>query len=55
MAAWGAWYGTLDDAVLDGGAPIGVMSTIAPDGSVTPGGGAQSRTQSRTGLHDHHG
>ncbi len=40
MAAWGAWYGTLGDAVVDPGAPIGASSTIAPDGAVTPGGGA---------------
>ncbi len=37
MAAWGAWFGQLGDAVVDGGNPIGAASTIAPDGSVTDG------------------
>ncbi|MEM9565249.1 MAG: YciI family protein [Actinomycetota bacterium] len=37
MAAWGAWFGQLGDAVVDGGNPIGAASTIAPDGTVTEG------------------
>lgn len=37
MAAWGAWFGQLGDAVADGGAPIGAASTIAPDGSTSDG------------------
>lgn len=40
MAQWGVWYGGLGDAVLDMGAPIAGASTIAADGSVTAGGGA---------------
>lgn len=37
MAAWGAWFGSLGGAVVDGGAPFGAGAAV--------GGGA-----SRTGL-----
>jgi hypothetical protein len=37
MAAWGAWFGSLGAAVLDGGAPFGASAAV--------GGGA-----SRSGL-----
>jgi hypothetical protein len=40
MAAWGAWFGELGDAVVDGGNPTGQSKTIASDGSITDGGGA---------------
>jgi hypothetical protein len=40
MDAWGAWFGTLGAAVIDGGNPVGASSTIHADGSVTAGGGA---------------
>ena len=40
MAAWGAWFETLGPAVLDGGNPFGPAKTVASDGSVTDGGGA---------------
>ena len=40
MAAWGAWFGSLGDAVLDGGNPVGRSKTLAADGSATDGGGA---------------
>ncbi len=36
MQEWGAWYGTMGDAVVDGGAPFGPSSAIGPDGSATP-------------------
>jgi hypothetical protein len=39
MDAWVSWFGTLGDAVVDGGNPIGAAKTIAADGSVTDGGG----------------
>jgi autotransporter-associated beta strand protein len=39
MAAWGAWYGTLGDAVVDPGNATGSAKTISPDGTVTVGGG----------------
>lgn len=35
MAAWGAWYEQLGEAVVDGGAPLGETKSIRPDGSVS--------------------
>ena len=40
MDAWGAWYGSLGAAVIDGGNPVGNSSTVMPDGSLSPTGGA---------------
>ena len=40
MEAWGQWFGSLGDAVVDGGAPVGAATTIAADGSTSSGGGA---------------
>jgi len=37
---WGAWFGTMGAAVIDGGNPVGMSSTVSPDGSVTDNGGA---------------
>lgn len=39
MEQWTAWYGSLGAAVLDPGNPIGGAMTVAPDGSVSAGGG----------------
>ncbi len=36
MEAWGAWFGSLGDAVIDGGNPFG-SGKIVTDGSVTDG------------------
>lgn len=41
MAAWGAWFGTLGAALVDGGNPFGPSRTLHPDGSTTDGGGAE--------------
>lgn len=38
MAAWGAWFGELGDAVVDAGNPFGPSASVAHDGSVTDGG-----------------
>jgi hypothetical protein len=38
MDAWMAWFGTLGDAVVDGGNPFGAAVAIAPGGGVTDGG-----------------
>jgi hypothetical protein len=38
MAAWGAWFGQLGEAVVDGGNPFGPAVTVAPDGSTSDGG-----------------
>ena len=39
MAAWGAWFGSLGDVVVDGGNPTGPSKTLASDGSASDGGG----------------
>ena len=40
MDAWGAWFGSLGSAVIDGGNPVGKSSTVTADGSLISGGGA---------------
>ncbi len=40
MDAWGAWYGGMGAAVVDGGNPVGKSSTVNGDGSLVSGGGA---------------
>lgn len=35
MAAWGGWFESMGDAVLDGGNPFGAAACIASDGSTT--------------------
>ena len=44
MAAWGRWYEELGQAIVDVGNPVGQAKTIASDGSVTDGGGANPVT-----------
>ena len=39
MEAWGAWMGSLGEALIDGGNPIGQSKTVTA-GGVTQGGGA---------------
>ena len=36
----GAWFGSLGAAVIDGGNPVGLSSTVRADGSLVCGGGA---------------
>jgi hypothetical protein len=38
MAAWGAWFGALGAAVVDGGTGFTSSVSLASDGSVTEGG-----------------
>jgi hypothetical protein len=40
MEAWGAWFGSLGAAVVDGGNPFGASTTVAPDGSIGGSGGS---------------
>lgn len=40
MDAWGAWFGGMGAAVIDGGNPVGKSSTVNADGSLVSGGGA---------------
>lgn len=37
MGDWGAWYGGLGAAVVDGGTPFGASKSIAGDGTVSDG------------------
>jgi hypothetical protein len=36
MAAWGAWFGALGEAVVDPGDPCFTARTVAADGTVSP-------------------
>ena len=40
MDAWGTWLGGMGASVVDGGNPVGMSTTINPDGSVSDNGGA---------------
>ncbi len=40
MDAWGQWFGSLGSAVIDGGNPVGMSSTVNSDGTVANDGGA---------------
>ncbi len=40
MNAWGEWFGSMGSAVVDGGNPVGISSTVNSDGSVSDNGGA---------------
>jgi hypothetical protein len=40
MDAWGNWFESMGSAVIDGGNPVGVSSTVNADGSVSGDGGA---------------
>lgn len=40
MAAWGAWMEGIGSALVDGGNPFGVSTTVKSDGSTSDGGGA---------------
>src|SRR5262245_41733895 len=40
MDAWGAWFGSMGSAVIDGGNPVGKSSTVRSDGSLADEGGA---------------
>jgi hypothetical protein len=33
MAAWGSWFGTLGQAVVDAGNPFGASTSVSADGS----------------------
>lgn len=36
MAAWGAWYGTVGAALVDGGAPFGASQSVSTNGGTAP-------------------
>lgn len=38
LAAWGAWFGELGAAIIDGGNPVAKSMVLASDGTVTEAG-----------------
>lgn len=44
MAAWNSWIGGLGSKMVDAGNPIGAAKSIASDGTVSDGGGANPLT-----------
>jgi hypothetical protein len=40
MDAWGAWFGSMGAAVVDGGNPVGKSTTVHGGGKVANDGGA---------------
>jgi len=42
MAAWGAWFGELGEAIIDGGNPFGAAASVGTDGTVTAGGASRA-------------
>jgi hypothetical protein len=40
MHDWGAWFGSMGKAVIDGGNPVGKSTTVLSNGSVVNNGGA---------------
>ncbi|SLN27979.1 YCII-related domain protein [Pseudoruegeria aquimaris] len=38
MAAWNAWYGSMGDALVDGGGPAGLSKTVSAEGVADNGG-----------------
>ena len=42
MAAWGAWFGELGEAIIDGGNPFGAAASVGADGAVSAGGASRA-------------
>lgn len=40
MDAWGSWLGSMGAALVDGGNPLGLSTTVLPGGRVEDNGGA---------------
>jgi hypothetical protein len=40
MAAWGAWFGRLGNAVVDPGNPFAASASVGSDGTVSDGAGS---------------
>ena len=38
MAAWTSWYGSMGEAIADGGAPVGMSKTVTSSGVADNGG-----------------
>lgn len=41
MAAWMGWFGTLGEAVVDGGNPCGASKSVASNGAISDGAPSQ--------------
>jgi hypothetical protein len=41
MTRWMNWFGSLGEAVLDGGSPFGPSSTIGSNGTISDGGASR--------------
>jgi hypothetical protein len=44
MDEWGAWFGSMGAAVIDGGNPVSKSATVKSDGSLVDGGGSNPAT-----------
>ncbi len=44
MTAWESWFGSIGSSIADGGNPFGQSKTVASNGSVSDGGGANPIT-----------
>jgi hypothetical protein len=44
LQAWTGWFTSMGQAVVDGGNPVGQAKTVASNGSVSDGGGANPVT-----------
>lgn len=44
MEAWGQWFASMGDKVVDGGNPVGQSTTVQSDGNVVNDGGANPAT-----------
>ena len=40
LDTWGQWFGSMGSAVIDGGNPVGISSTVEADGIVVDNGGS---------------
>ncbi|MEP3299616.1 MAG: hypothetical protein ABJO27_24580 [Pseudoruegeria sp.] len=38
MTAWNAWYGSMGEALVDGGGPAGLSKTVSREGTADNGG-----------------
>ena len=41
MDAWGQWFGSVGQGLVDGGNPFGPSATVAPDGTVSDGAASE--------------
>ena len=44
MEAWGQWFASMGDRIVDGGNPVGQLTTVQSDRSVVSDGGSNPAT-----------